>query len=160
GLIAAIVVALVLVFFLIIWYFSGSGGEAGRPVPAPRTSIGDTPTETIANQTLTLSPEQLQNAGVTTETVGEQLSTESTETSATGTVEANAYKQTPAVTLVGGIVRRVGPQLGENVSAGQTIAMIFSDEFAQTKSRYISLRTETETARRSYERSQSLATIN
>lgn len=160
GLIAAIVIALVLVFFLTIWYFSGSGGEAGRPVPAPRTSIGDTPTETVANQTLTLSPEQLQNAGIAVETVGEQLSTESAETSATGTVEANAYKQTPAVTLVGGIVRRVGPQLGENVSAGQTIAVIFSDEFAQTQSRYISLRTETENARRSYERAQSLATIN
>jgi cobalt-zinc-cadmium efflux system membrane fusion protein len=160
GLIAAIVIALVLVSFLIVWYFSGSGGEAGRPVPAPRTSVGEMPTETIANQTMTLSPEQVQNAGVTFETVGEQLSTESTETSATGTVEANAYRQTPAVTLVGGIVRRVGPQLGENVSAGQTVAVIFSDEFAQTQSRYISLRTETENARRDYERTQNLATIN
>lgn len=160
GLIAAIVIAIVLVFFSIIWYFSRSNGEAGRPVPAPRTSIVDTPIETIPHQTLTLSPEQVQNAGIQIETVGEQLSTESTETSATGTVEANAYKQTPAVTLVGGIVRRVGPELGENVSAGQTIAVIFSDEFAQTQSRYISLRTETDNARRNYERTQSLASIN
>lgn len=160
GLIAAIVIALVLVFFLIVWYFSGSSGEAGRPVPAPRTSVGDMPTETIANQTLTLSPEQVQNAGISIETVGEQLSTESIETSATGTIEANAYRQTPAVTLVGGIVRRVGPELGENVSAGQTVAVIFSDEFAQTQSRYIALRTETENARRNYERTQGLVAIN
>ena len=145
---------------LIIWYLSRSSGEAGRPVPAARTTMSDVPTETLANQTLTLTTEQIRNAGITVETIGEQLSTESTDTSATGTVEPNAYRQTPAVTLVGGIVRRVGPELGENVSAGQTVAVIFSDEFAQTQSRYIALRTEAENARRSYERAQRLAVIN
>jgi cobalt-zinc-cadmium efflux system membrane fusion protein len=129
-------------------------------VPSPRSSIVDTPSETSANRTITLSPEQVQNAGISIEAVGEQLSTESTETSATGTVEANAYKQTPAVTLVGGVVRRIAPQLGENVAAGQTVAVIFSDEFAQTQSRYVTLLTETENARRNYDRAQRLATIN
>ena len=159
GLIAALILAIVVVF-LLVWYFVGSSGEAGRPVPAPRSSMADTPVETPANRTLTLSPEQVQNAGITIETVGEQLSNESGETSATGTVEANAYKQTPAVALVGGIVRRVVPELGANVGAGQTVAVIFSDEFAQTQSRYISLQTETENARRNYERTQRLISIN
>ena len=45
-------------------------------------------------------------------------STESSETSATDSVEPNAYRQTPAIALVGGIVRRVIPELGQNVSAG------------------------------------------
>ena len=121
-------------------------------MPAPRSSVSEVPTATLANQTLTLSPEQVQNAGMTIETVGEQLSTQSNETSATGTVEVNAYKQTPAVALVCGIVRRIGPQLGENVGAGQTVAVIYSDEFAQVQSRYLALQTETENARRNYER--------
>lgn len=159
GLIAALILAIVVVL-LLAWYFLASSGEAGKPVPAPRSSMTDAPVETPANQTLTLSPEQVQNAGIIIEPVGEQLSTETSETSATGTVEANAYKQTPAVALVGGIVRRVIPELGENVGAGQSVAVIFSDEFAQTQSRYISLQTESENARRNYERTQRLVTIN
>jgi RND family efflux transporter MFP subunit len=145
---------------LIGWYFLGGSGGAGKPVPAPRSSVDDTTTQPLANQTLTLSPDQLKNAGITIEAVGEQLSTESTETSATGTVEANAYKETPAVTLAGGVIRRVVPQLGDNVSAGQTIAVVFSDEFAQTQSRYITRQTEAMNARRNYERSQRLIAVN
>lgn len=159
GLIAALILAVMGALFL-AWYFLRSSGEAGKPVPAPRSSVRETPVETLANQTLTLSPEQVQNAGITVEAVGEQLSNERGQTSATGTVEANAYKQTPTVALVGGVVRRVGAQLGENVGAGQTVVVIFSDEFAQTQSRYITLQTETENARRNYERTQRLVAIN
>jgi RND family efflux transporter MFP subunit len=159
GLIAALILAIVVVF-LIGWYLFGSSGEAGKPVPAPRTSVGETAAETLANQTITLSPEQIQNAGITVEPVGEQLSTETSQTSATGTVEANAYKQTPTVTLVGGIVRRVIPELGANVGAGQTVAVIFSDEFARTQSRYTALQTEAQNARQNYERTQRLVAIN
>ena len=142
GLIAAIILAIVIVFFF-GWYMLGSGSNtAGQVVPAPRSSLNDSPTETLTNKTLTLSPEQVQNADITIETIGEQLSTETSETSATGTVEVNEYRQTPAVALAGGIVRRVIPELGTNVSAGQTVAVIFSDEFAQTQSRYVSLEKE------------------
>lgn len=160
GLIAALILAIV-VAFLFGWYLLRSGSNReGQPVPAPRTT-GDTSTsETFANQTLTLSPEQVKNAGITIETIGEQLSSESAETSATGTIEANAYRQTPAITLVGGIVRRVIPQLGDGVTVGQAVAVVSSDEFAQTQSRYISLATEAENARRNYERTQRLVTIN
>ena len=152
----------VAVVAMLIWYFAGSSG-AGKPVPAPRISMTDAPTDqgaVLTDQTLTLTPAQLQNTEIAFETVGEQLSTESESVAATGVVEANAYKQTPAVTLVGGIVRGGLPELGQNVGAGQTVAVIFSDEFAQTQSRYISLRTETENARRNYERTQRLAEIN
>jgi RND family efflux transporter MFP subunit len=160
GLIATLILAIVVVF-VFGWYIIGSRtSSSGQPVPAPRSSMNDTPAETLANKTLTLSPEQVQNASLAIETVGEQLSTESAETSATGTVEANAYKQTPAVSLVGGVVRRVIPELGENVSAGQTVAIIFSNEFADTQSKYISLKTEADNARRNYERTQKLVTIN
>ncbi len=155
-------VASVAVIALLVWYFTRSG-DAGRPVPAPTTSMSDTPDssgEKFVDQTITLSATEVENAGLTIETVGEQLSTETETVAATGVVEANAYKQTPAVSLVGGIVRRGLPELGESVRAGQTIAVIFSDDFAQTQSRYVALRTEVENARRNYERSLRLVEIN
>ena len=161
AMIAGMILAGLLVVFLVFWFFGGLGSEAGRPVPPPRNVGVDTGTpESLTNQTLTLSPEQLQNAGVTVEAIGEQLTAESDSTAATGVVEANAYRQTPAVALVGGIVRRVIPELGSNVRAGQTVAVVFSDEFAQTQSRYVSLRTEVENARRNFDRTQRLVTIN
>lgn len=150
---------LVLSLVLLGWYLLGSRISAGKPVPVPRASMEETPSEPM-DKTLTLSSEQIKNAGVTLETVGEQLSTESVETSATGTVEANAYKQIPAVTLVGGIIRRVIPELGQSVKLGDTVAIIFSDEYAQTQSRYIAQQTEAANARRNYERTQRLITIN
>ncbi|HMO79530.1 MAG TPA: efflux RND transporter periplasmic adaptor subunit [Pyrinomonadaceae bacterium] len=155
-------VASVAVVALLVWYFTRSG-DAGRPVPAPTMSMSDTSDSRgnqFVDQTITLSATEVENAGLAIETVGEQLATESETVAATGVVEANAYKQTPAVSLVGGIVRRGLPELGESVRAGQTIAVIFSDEFAQTQSRYIALRTEVENARRNYERSLRLVEIN
>jgi RND family efflux transporter MFP subunit len=159
GLFTALVLAIIVVFFF-GWYILRSRGGGGQPVPAPRTTNGDMQAEMPVDQTLTLSAEQVQNAGVTIETVGEQLSTETAEMSATGVVEANAYRQTPALSLVSGVVRRVIPELGDNVRAGQTVAVIFSDEFAQTQSRYIALQTEAENARRNFERTQRLIPIN
>lgn len=148
------------ILLLLGWYFLASRGEGGKPVPAPRSSMDEATPQTIADQTLTLSPDQIKNAGITIETVGEQLSTESTATSATGTIGPNEYRQTPATALAGGIVRRVIPQLGDNVSAGETVAVIFSQEFAEAQSKYIALQTEASNARRNYERSQRLIAIN
>lgn len=147
---------------LIVWYFVRSD-EAGRPVPAPTISSDDPSSSSgtiTADETLTLSATEVENAGLTIETVGEQLSAESETVAATGVVEANAYKQTPAVSLVGGIIRRGLPELGQSVGSGQTVAVLFSDEFAQTQSRYVSLRTEVENARKNYERSLRLVEIN
>jgi len=153
------IVALCL-FLVLGWYFFSTRSEAGKPVPAPRSTMDDTATPSVANQTLTISPDQVKNAGIVFETVGEQLSTESTEIATTGTVEPNAYKQTPAVALVGGVVRRVIPELGKIVSTGQTVAVIFSNEFAEAQSRFITLLTEAANARFNYERSQRLININ
>src|SRR5207244_8637833 len=55
----------------------------------------------------------------------------------TGIVQANAYKETPIVSLVGGIVRSVKPELGQNVRRGQTVAVVFSNELAEAQSRYL-----------------------
>lgn len=156
----AIIVAAVLVL-LVVWLFGGFGSKAGRQVLAPRSLDTETPHATdSAKEVVTLTAEQLKNAGIVVSPVGEQMTSAAGETAADGVVEANAYRQTPAVTLAGGIVRRVSAELGSRVRAGDTIAVIFSDEFAQTQSRYLSLRTEAGNAAKNYDRAVRLAAIN
>ncbi|MEJ7849523.1 MAG: efflux RND transporter periplasmic adaptor subunit [Pyrinomonadaceae bacterium] len=164
--ISASILALLLTVGLIAWYLlSPSNRQAGKPVPAPRSAIVDQPTEDMTDsgrQTLTIAPEQMTRAGIKTEIVGEQLALEGgTESVAsTGVVQANAYRETPVTSLIGGVVRRVIPELGETVQNGQTVAVVFSDEFAAAQSRYVALLTEADNARRNYERSQKLVRIN
>src|SRR3989440_7690645 len=71
------------------------------------------------------------------ETVGERPSSEAAGQMATGVVQANTYKETPVVSLVGGIVRSVGAELGQNVKRGQRVAVVFSNELADAQSRYL-----------------------
>ncbi len=165
--IAASILALVAAVSLASWYLlSPSNGQAGKPVPAPRSVTVDQSTEdtsgTAGGQTLTIAAEQIERAGIKTEIVGEQLALEggAESASATGVVQANAYRETPVTSLIGGVVRRVVPELGETVQNGQTVAVVFSDEFAAAQSRYVALLTEVDNARRNYERSQRLVRIN
>jgi membrane fusion protein, heavy metal efflux system len=116
-------------------------GKAGQPVPAPRSvSFGESsspPTATAGDQKLTLTPEQLQRAGLKIETVGEKPSTEAMGQMSTGVVQANTYKETPVVALVGGILRSVKPELGQSVRRGQTVAVVSSNELGDLQSRYL-----------------------
>jgi RND family efflux transporter MFP subunit len=147
---------------ILIWLRSGDG-QAGKPVPAPRSTgfgTAETTEEMIAGQTLTLQPEQIKNADIQIETVGEQINTEEVGVLATGVVQANAYRETPVISLVSGVVRNINVEAGENVSRGQTVAVVFSNEFAETQARYVTLLTERENARRNYERTNRLVQIN
>src|SRR5262245_36634399 len=56
---------------------------------------------------------------------------------ATGVVQANSYKETPVVSLVGGIVRSVSAELGQNVRRGQRVAVVFSNELAEAQTKYL-----------------------
>jgi cobalt-zinc-cadmium efflux system membrane fusion protein len=115
--------------------------QTGKPVPAPRSvSFAETsnqPTALAGDQRLTLTPEQAQRAGLKIETVGEQPSAEAAGLMATGTVQANSYKETPVISLVGGIVRSVNGELGQSVKRGQKVAVVFSNELADAQSRYL-----------------------
>lgn len=129
---------------LLLWNRSRIGGEAGRPVPAPRTIPSEQSTTAAqpqaAEATVTLSQQTAQNAGIKVETVGEQLFATGTGAGAfaTGTVQVNIYRSTPVVSVVGGIVRRVNAELGQNVKQGQTMAVVFSDDLAMAQSKYLS----------------------
>ena len=133
-------VAITAIIGLLAWNRNRSG--AGQPVPAPRSITADSssssPTET-SEPTITLSTEAARNAQIKIEAVGERLMSaqENLGTSVTGTVQANVYRSTPVVSLVGGIVRRVNAELGQSVRQGQGMAVVFSDELAMAQSKYL-----------------------
>jgi len=79
----------------------------------------------------------VRRAGLKIETVGEQPTAEAAGQMTTGTVQANSYKETPVVSLVAGIVRNVGVELGQNVKRGERVAVVFSNELADAQSRYL-----------------------
>lgn len=161
--IALAVIGVVVLGAIIFWLFRSK--ENGQPVPAPRTVSfepgGDGQTSaTTEEQTVTIAPEQVERSGIKIETVGETLSQDSASVSSTGVVQPNAYSETPVISLVGGVVRQVPAQLGENVQKGQTVAVISSDELASVQSRYLALQTEVQTSRQNYERASKLLKIS
>src|SRR2546421_4103279 len=130
----AIVAIIAIVAAFLLW-----PKQAGKPVHAPRTiSFEESPQPaTNAEQRLTLAPEQLRSVQLKIETVGEAPSIEASGQMATGVVQANSYKETPVVSLVGGIMRTVSAELGQNVRRGQRVAVVFSNELAAAQSRYL-----------------------
>jgi cobalt-zinc-cadmium efflux system membrane fusion protein len=162
GLIATACAAIVVIIGLTIWFSAFRQSGAGRPVPAPRSStMEDSPSNELPpGQTISITAEEMKNSGIEIETIGEQMAAEVGLTAATGAVEANAYRTTPALALTGGIIRTVIPELGQNVSSGQTVAVISSNEFAEAQSRYVALLTETANAKQNYQRTQRLVSIN
>ncbi len=135
--IAVAAIAIVVVVAIAAWLLWPK--QAGKPVPAPRSvSFEESPQNPVAGeQKLTLTPEQMRTVQLKVETVGERPSSEATGQMATGVVQANTYKETPVVSLVGGIVRSVSAELGQNVRKGQRVAVVFSNELADAQSRYL-----------------------
>lgn len=142
AIVAMVGVLAVTAIAILLWLLlrSGSSG-AGRPVPTPRNievepSASTSPT---SEPTISIDPEAAKRAGIKTEAVGEAMLAGSAAPGqvTTGVVQANAYRTTPVVSLVGGILRRVSAELGQNVSQGQTVAVVFSDELAMAQSRYL-----------------------
>jgi RND family efflux transporter MFP subunit len=138
-------------------------GKTGKPVPAPRSvSFGESSspqTPTAGEQKLTLTPEQLQRAGLKIEAVGEKPSNEAMGQMTTGVVQANTYKETPVISLVGGIVRTVKPELGQIVQRGQTVAIVSSNELAEAQSRYLTAMAALDEHHRHHARTMKLVEI-
>ena len=132
--VAAIAIVVVAIAAWLLW-----PKQAGKPVAAPRSvSFDESPqSATAGEEKLTLTPEQMKTVQLKIETVGERPSSEAAGQVATGVVQANTYKETPVVSLVGGIVRSVGAELGQNVRRGQRVAVVFSNELADAQSRYL-----------------------
>ena len=158
--VVAFVVTAAIAFLL--WQFIPRGG-GGQPVPAPR-SIGpgqaaNEPSNTPGETTLTISPEQAQRAGIKIETVGERMSTNATGQQTTGVVQPNSYRETPLMSLVPGIVHSVGPELGQSVSKGQTVAVVSSNDLAEAQTKYLAAFAELEEHHKHHARTEKLVAI-
>jgi cobalt-zinc-cadmium efflux system membrane fusion protein len=157
--VALFLIAAVAVVSWIVLRSRSSG--AGRPVPAPRSMPDEqSSSPNAAESTVTVAPEVMQRAGIKVEPIGEQVSPELASSAlTTGIVQANAYRATPVVSLVGGIVRRVNAELGQSVGRGQTMAVIFSDELAQAQSRYLTAQADLEEHHKHHARTTKLVEI-
>ena len=146
----------------LLWRFIPRGG-GGRPVPAPRTigpdQAANQPSNTPGESTLTIGSEQAQRAGIKIETVGERMSTDATGQQTTGVVQPNSYRETPLMSLVPGIVRSVGPELGQSVSKGQTVAVVSSNELAEAQTKFLAALAELEEHHKHHARTEKLVAI-
>ena len=161
--IALAVIGVLVIGALGFWFFRNR--DVGQVVQAPRNvTFGDNsggPTaDNTSEQTVTIAPDQVEKIGLKVETVGETLSSEAMSVAATGVVQPNAYKETPVISLLGGVLRSVTGELGQNFVKGQTLAVIFSDELAASQSRYLALQTDAQAARQNYERTARLVKIS
>jgi len=163
AIVAVVAVVAAAAIALLLWLLIPRG-NAGRPVPAPRNIGADQPSNQGNNasseeSTLTLAPEQAQRAGIKIEAVGERTSGEASGQQTTGVVQANAYRETPVMSLVGGIVRSVGPELGQSVRKGQTVAVVSSNELAEAQTKYLAALAELEEHHKHHARTEKLVAI-
>jgi RND family efflux transporter MFP subunit len=162
--IAIVAVVAIAGIALLVWMLRPGSSGAGRPVPPPRTVAIDQPgsqgnTTASTEPTITLPPEQVQRAGIKVEAVGEHPSTEAAGQQATGVVQPNAYRETPVMSLVGGIVRSVGPELGQNVRKGQTVAIVISSDLAEAESLYLKALADLDEHHKHHARTEKLVAI-
>ena len=111
-------------------------------------------------QKITLTDEQLAAANLKVETVGETLDAVAMNETTTGVVRANEYEETPVISQVSGVVKSIDAKLGRFVRRGQTIAIIQSEEFAQTQSKYLSMKAELDESEKRYKRALNLSEIS
>ena len=168
-----IALALLLVSAAGWWFVRGNRNQtrAGRPVPTPDfaafpVALPATKDNAMAlrpdDVVLTISPDKLANAHLKIEAA--TMATAMTGASSgaasglrtTGTVQANAYKETPVMPLAGGIVREVRVVLGDRVQAGQTLATLFSTDLSEAQTMYLSMQAEIEKHHKHYHRTTEL----
>jgi RND family efflux transporter MFP subunit len=164
--IVIVVLLIVLAAAVTFWLRSGSSSQAGRPVPAPTGEPVPSPSESGAQPrpgeiTITLTPDELQNAQIKTEPVTVQSDGAGAAAGphTVGTVQANAYKEVPILPVAGGIVREVNAQLGDRVRRGQTLAVVFSSELAEAQSEYLKMVAELEEHHKHHLRATELVEI-
>lgn len=151
---------------LLFWRLNRSG-DSGRVVTAPRTVTFDRPDAPAGGTaepapgeaTLTVTPDVAARAGLKVEAVGEQLAPEALQQAATGVVQANAYRSTPVLSLVGGRLVSVAAEAGQEVRRGQQLAVLLSDELATAQSRYLSAQAELEEHHKHHARTTRLLEI-
>lgn len=125
-------------------------------LPAASASSG-VPGAAAGEVVVTLTPDAVQRAGLTTVTVA--LNTSATDLRVPGVVEPNAYRQVAVTPLVAGRVTRVAAQLGARVRTGETMAEIYSPAIAEARTKFISVQTMLEAHDLELQRTEKLVEI-
>jgi RND family efflux transporter MFP subunit len=127
------------------------GMPAGQRPGTGAAAKDDDPVE------VSLTPEAMERAGIKTAVVRSEASAGAM--TVPGTVTSNAYRDTKINALVGGIVRRVGVELGQAVGRGQALAVIFSSELADAQMKYLSMQAMLVADHQKLDRTEKLAAI-
>jgi RND family efflux transporter MFP subunit len=142
---------------------SGGVPQGGTAMPAmPGMPPGQRPDAGAAAKDdepveVSLTPEAVERAGIKTAVVRSEASVGTM--TVPGTVTSNAYRDTKVNALVGGIVRRVGAELGQAVGRGQALAVIFSSELADAQMKYLSMQAMFVADHQKLDRTEKLAAI-
>jgi cobalt-zinc-cadmium efflux system membrane fusion protein len=113
---------------VLIAALAGYGIAKMTAAPAPQTEA-TAEAEATAPKTLTLTSEAIQTAGITVETI--QAGGLSSEVLAQGTVTSSPSGQAVLTARAGGTVMQIFKRLGDPVRAGETLALVSSNDAAQ-----------------------------
>ena len=123
---------------------SAQGVRATRDAPLPDVLV-------------TLSQDVVERAGITVAPVTSGRGVD--EIRLPGVIHPNAYRQVVVTPLLAGRVTRVDAALGDRVRRGQVLVQIYSPEFAEAQTRYVSARAMLDAHDRELQRTQKLVEI-
>ena len=162
----AIVVLAGSALVLALLFNRGSSSIAGRTVPRPAGDPGGNSSATDSYRPqpgevlISLPADQSINAQLEYQTAVEQSdSSGSAMMRTTGTVQSNAYKEVPVLPITGGIVRGVRARLGDRVTRGTELVLLFSKDLAEAQSTFLKTSAELEEHHKHHRRTAELADI-
>jgi membrane fusion protein, heavy metal efflux system len=112
--------------------------ENSRPPQVAPAAMPASPRDSEEPVEVSLTPDAMGRAGIKTAVV--QRRAMAASITVPGTVAPNAYRETKATALVGGIVRNVDVELGTHISRGQPLAILVSTDLADAQMKYLSAR--------------------
>jgi len=136
---------------------AATGAPAAMAERAPTSSATAPPEAAASEVAVTLSPEAVERAGITT--VVAARGPRAARLRLPGVVEPSAYRQVAVTPLAAGRVTRVFVELGQPVRRGQTMAEIFSPELVEAQARYTAARAELDAHERELRRAEELVKI-
>ena len=133
-----------------------TGQIAGVAVPSVEAS-NDVSTPASSQTDITIAPEMVERSHLRYDEV--RLQSVANQLRTTGTVQANAYHETRVTPLVGGRVTAVKAQLGDAVTPGQPLVVIFSAELAEAQMKYLTVTADLQYHTAQHERAIKLANL-
>ncbi len=136
---------------------SQTAGAVQQQIAMPPRPSSAAPGTPLADVVVRLSREAVERAGIIVTPVAAGRITAVRRFPAV--VQPNAYKRVTVTPLVSGRVTRVAADLGQSVTAGSTLAELFSPELTDAETRYVSIRAELDAHERELARTGQLVEI-